>query len=179
MKAKVKLILGTGGSCWMSNLSSTLWGAFNKLFLCIKENLKSILLPLLYIKFSSSWVLLFKAKEVFVRLTKNYKCCFLLSVYIDGPAFWLLTSPPIPRSNMLSWHQNGIFMVFGATFVRGGFFLLIFVSGKVSSSSSCRRSNSRNNIGSFQMLFSSLFPLANWQLDFFYNFLLASPMVWW
>lgn len=130
MKAKVKLILGTGGSCWMTNLSSTLWGAFNKLFLCIKENLKSILLPLLYIKFSSSWVLLFKAKEVFVWLTKNYKCCFLLSVYIDGPGFWLLTSPPIPRSNMFSWHQNGIFMVFGATFVRGGFSSWSLCQGK-------------------------------------------------
>lgn len=148
-------------------------------FLCIKENLESILLPLLYIKFSSSWVLLFKAKKVFVGLTENYKCCFFAKCLYWWSSFLIThfsSPPPIQYAQLASkWYFYGLWCNLCERWI----FLLIFVSGKVSSSSSCRRSNSRNNTGSFQMLFSSFFLLTNWQLDFFYNFLLASQVVWW
>lgn len=45
MKAKVKLSLGIGNGFELSYLCSTLWPAFHKDFLGIKERFKSIILP--------------------------------------------------------------------------------------------------------------------------------------
>ena len=98
----------------------------------------------------------------------------------EQPTLPVVSFSPSPQSSIQyaqlasKWYFYGLWYNFCEKWI----FLLIFVSGKVSSRSSCRRSNSRSNAGSFQMLFSSLFLLTNWQLDFFYNFLLASQVVW-
>lgn len=95
----------------MSYLSPTLSSAFNKVFLGVKERFKCVILPLLYIKFPSSRVLLGKARKVFVGLTKGCTCCFLLNLYSANPALitHVASLPPIQYAQLaLKWYFCGV-----------------------------------------------------------------------
>lgn len=82
----------------MSYLFPTLWCAFNVAFLGIKERFKSTILPLLYIKFLSSWVPLFKARKISVGLTKavNTALCCVFILMIQRSDYPLLLFSPSP-----------------------------------------------------------------------------------
>lgn len=82
----------------MSYLFPTLWSAFNVAFLGIKERFKSTILPLLYIKFLSSWVPFFKARNISVGLTKavNTALCCMFILMIQCSDYPLLLFSPSP-----------------------------------------------------------------------------------
>lgn len=127
-------------------------GAFNKALLDIKERFQSIILPLLYVKFPSSWVSLFKARKVFVGLTKGCTCCFSLNFHGGDPALITHFSslPPTPYAQLaLKWHFCGVWLSLWERWV----FLLITVSGTISSNNSSK-SNSRTSAGSFSQMLS-------------------------